>query len=129
MFRTADAAGIDKIYLTGYTPAPIDRFGRNAKIWQSPPWRGGICGLGGEEKYISIACKLKREKFFIIGVEQDKILSITKNQNKNKNVFIVGAEVTGVPKIFWKNAMLSPKSDAWPKRIAECFSGLRNCFV
>ena len=28
MFRTADAAGINKIYLTGYTPAPLDRFGR-----------------------------------------------------------------------------------------------------
>jgi 23S rRNA (guanosine2251-2'-O)-methyltransferase len=28
MFRTADAGGIDKIYLVGYTPAPIDRFGR-----------------------------------------------------------------------------------------------------
>ncbi len=28
IFRTADAAGIDRIYLCGYTPAPIDRFGR-----------------------------------------------------------------------------------------------------
>ena len=31
IFRTADAAGIDKIYLVGYTPAPIDRFGRKRK--------------------------------------------------------------------------------------------------
>jgi 23S rRNA (guanosine2251-2'-O)-methyltransferase len=28
IFRTADAIGIDKIYLSGYTPAPVDRFGR-----------------------------------------------------------------------------------------------------
>ena len=28
IFRTADAVGISKIYLTGYTPAPIDKFGR-----------------------------------------------------------------------------------------------------
>ena len=28
IFRTADAAGISKIILAGYTPAPIDRFGR-----------------------------------------------------------------------------------------------------
>ena len=28
IFRTADGAGVAKIYLTGYTPAPIDRFGR-----------------------------------------------------------------------------------------------------
>jgi tRNA G18 (ribose-2'-O)-methylase SpoU len=28
IFRTADAIGVSKIWLTGYTPAPIDRFGR-----------------------------------------------------------------------------------------------------
>jgi tRNA G18 (ribose-2'-O)-methylase SpoU len=28
IFRTADAAGVEKLYLTGYTPAPRDRFGR-----------------------------------------------------------------------------------------------------
>lgn len=29
IFRTADAVGVDHIYLSGYTPLPIDRFGRN----------------------------------------------------------------------------------------------------
>lgn len=29
IFRTADAVGIDHIYLSGYTPLPVDRFGRN----------------------------------------------------------------------------------------------------
>ena len=28
IFRTADAAGVAKVFLAGYTPAPIDRFGR-----------------------------------------------------------------------------------------------------
>jgi tRNA G18 (ribose-2'-O)-methylase SpoU len=28
MFRTADGLGVDKLYLTGYTPTPADRFGR-----------------------------------------------------------------------------------------------------
>jgi tRNA G18 (ribose-2'-O)-methylase SpoU len=28
IFRTADAAGMKKIYLTGYTPSPTDRFGK-----------------------------------------------------------------------------------------------------
>jgi tRNA G18 (ribose-2'-O)-methylase SpoU len=33
IFRTADAAGVEKIYLCGITPAPTDRFGRvNEKI-------------------------------------------------------------------------------------------------
>ena len=28
IFSTADASGVSKVFLTGYTPAPIDRFGR-----------------------------------------------------------------------------------------------------
>lgn len=28
IFRTADGAGVDKVFLVGYTPTPIDRFGR-----------------------------------------------------------------------------------------------------
>jgi tRNA G18 (ribose-2'-O)-methylase SpoU len=28
IFRTADAAGVSGVYLCGYTPAPLDRFGR-----------------------------------------------------------------------------------------------------
>lgn len=31
IFRTADAAGVDHIYLSGYTPLPVDRFGRERK--------------------------------------------------------------------------------------------------
>lgn len=28
IFRTSDGAGVEKVYLTGLTPAPVDRFGR-----------------------------------------------------------------------------------------------------
>ena len=31
IFRTADAAGVSKVYLSGYTPLPVDRFGREQK--------------------------------------------------------------------------------------------------
>jgi len=31
IFRTADATGVSKIILCGYTPAPVDRFGRENK--------------------------------------------------------------------------------------------------
>ncbi|OGI99084.1 hypothetical protein A3H53_00680 [Candidatus Nomurabacteria bacterium RIFCSPLOWO2_02_FULL_40_10] len=100
MFRTADAAGVNKIYLTGYTPAPLDRFGRK---------RGDLAksALGAEEfvaweqkKNVSpLLAKLKRDKFLIIGIEQAKnSIDYKKVKLKNKNVFIVGAEVTGIPK-------------------------------
>ncbi|MBI3888314.1 TrmH family RNA methyltransferase [Candidatus Nomurabacteria bacterium] len=102
MFRTADAAGIDKIYLTGYTPTPLDRFGRK---------RGDLAksALGAEEfvsweqkkSILPLLAKLKKDKFTVIAVEQDKnsvdykTLRLRSGQG---NVFIVGAEVTGIPK-------------------------------
>ncbi len=100
MFRTADAAGIDKIYLTGYTPTPLDRFGRK---------RGDLAksALGAEEYVIweskkslpALMRSLRREKFKIIAIEQDeKSTDYKKVKLENKNVFIVGAEVTGIPK-------------------------------
>ena len=99
MFRTADAAGIDKIYLTGYTPTPLDRFGRK---------RGDLAksALGAEEfmhweqkkNIFPLLVKLQKEKYQIIAIEQDKkSVDYKKVKIKNKNVFIVGAEVTGIP--------------------------------
>ena len=73
IFRTSDALGIDKIYLCGYTPTPIDRFGRArydlAKV-----------ALGAEKDIPSeyftdtkkLIKKLKKEGFQIIAIEQDK---------------------------------------------------------
>ncbi|KKU55467.1 MAG: tRNA/rRNA methyltransferase [Parcubacteria group bacterium GW2011_GWA1_47_11] len=100
MFRTADAAGIAKIYLTGYTPAPLDRFGRKRKDMAKS-------ALGAEE-YVKWESKkslpallrsLRQEKYFIIAVEQaPNSVDYRKIKLKNKNVFIMGAEVTGIPK-------------------------------
>lgn len=100
MFRTADAAGIDKIYLTGHSPTPLDRFGRKrADVHKS--------ALGAEE-YVTweykktlgpLILKLKKEEFQIIALEQDKnSVDYKKVKLKNKNAFIVGTEVTGIPK-------------------------------
>lgn len=102
MFRTADAAGINKIYLTGYTPTPLDRFGRKRKDLAKS-------ALGAEEfvaweqkKNIStLIAKLKTENFKIIAIEQDtKSVDYRKlkaNRYKLK-AFIVGTETTGIPK-------------------------------
>ncbi len=100
MFRTADAVGVDKVYLVGYTPAPLDRFGRK---------RGDLAksALGAEEyvpweqvKNINrLLTKLKKDGFQIIAIEQDaRSVSYKKIKPKNKNAFVVGTEVTGIPK-------------------------------
>ena len=99
MFRTADAVGINKIYLVGYTPAPLDRFGRK---------RGNLAksALGAEEfvaweqvkSVASLFTKLKKDSFQIIAIEQDeKSIDYKKVKLSEKNAFIVGTEVTGIP--------------------------------
>ncbi len=104
MFRTADAVGIDKIYLTGYTPTPIDRFGRK---------RGDLAksALGAEEfvkweykKLISpIITKLKKEGFQIMGIEQDKN-SIDyrkiKTKTKIKMLFLLAQKLLEYQKLY-----------------------------
>jgi 23S rRNA (guanosine2251-2'-O)-methyltransferase len=100
IFRTADAAGIDKIYLCGYTPTPLDRFGRKrSDIAKS--------ALGAEEfvvweqkkSILPLLTKLKKDGFQIIAIEQDeKSIDYRKVKLQNKNAFILGTEVTGIPK-------------------------------
>jgi tRNA G18 (ribose-2'-O)-methylase SpoU len=102
MFRTADAVGVNKIYLTGYTPGPLDRFGRKRKDLAKS-------ALGAEEfvvweqkkNLLSLISNLKKSGFKIIAIEQDKksvdyrTLRLRSGQG---NAFIVGPEVTGIPK-------------------------------
>ena len=99
MFRTADATGINKIYLTGYTPTPLDRFGRKRKDMAKS-------ALGAEEfvaweykkTILPLLTRLKKENYQIIGIEQDKkSIDYHKVKQKPKNAFIVGTEVTGIP--------------------------------
>lgn len=110
IFRTADAAGVSKIILCGYTPAPIDRFGRKNK--------GLIKASLGAEEFV----KWERTKnlkeaisslqnslsenfsdFMVIAVEQDKKSIdhrvIKKNIGKKSRIALVfGNEVDGLSK-------------------------------
>ena len=72
IFRTADAAGVSNIILTGYTPTPLDRFGRERKDFIK-------VSLGAEETvrwehrknpYAAIKA-LKLEGYHLAAVEQD----------------------------------------------------------
>lgn len=99
IFRTADAAGVDKIYLTGITPTPLDRFGRKRTDLAK-------AALGAEE-YVAweykkslptLIANLKKQGFQMIAIEQDKnSMDYKKVKLKAKNAFLVGTEVTGIP--------------------------------
>ncbi len=100
IFRTADASAVKKIYLCGYTPTPIDRFGRKRKDIAK-------VALGAEEtvewKYEKsikdLIDKLKNEKVKIVAVEQDKnSVSYKDFVLKKDTVFILGEERNGIEK-------------------------------
>ena len=98
IFRTADAAGVSKIYMSGYTPRPTDRFGRvNKEIAKT--------ALGAERSitwehvtsFSALISKLKRAGWKIAGVEQDaRSLDYRKLRLKGPTLFIFGNEVRGI---------------------------------
>lgn len=100
IFRTADAAGVKKIYLTGYTPTPVDRFGRVQKEIAKTAL--------GAEKYIeweykkeigSVIQKLQGKKCSVVAVEQaphSKSFQVFKPVKNT--VFVFGNEVRGLSK-------------------------------
>jgi 23S rRNA (guanosine2251-2'-O)-methyltransferase len=100
MFRTADAAGINKIYLTGTSPTPLDRFGRKRNdVAKSALGAEEFVAWEYKKSILPLLTKLKKEGFNIIAIEQDaKSVDYRKVKLKNKNAFIVGTEVTGIPK-------------------------------
>ena len=100
IFRTADACGVSKIYLTGYTPTPIDRFGRTRRDIVK-------ASLGAEKVVLWEQCdsispflkRLRKEKIRIVAIEQDsKSVDYKKLRLQGSITLIFGNEVTGLPK-------------------------------
>lgn len=100
MFRTADAVGVDKIFLTGVTPCPNDKFGRvqkdieksalGAETWM--PWEY-------KKMLIPLLKSLKKDGYTIVAIEQDKrAVDYRKVKVPKRAAFIVGTEVTGLDK-------------------------------
>lgn len=100
IFRTADAGGVSKVFLSGYTPRPIDRFGRPVKEL-SKTALGGELSVQWEsiENPIELIETLKKDGVQIIGIEQDtNSTDYKKVEIKESNLFIVGNEVEGMEK-------------------------------
>jgi tRNA G18 (ribose-2'-O)-methylase SpoU len=98
IFRTADALGVDMIYLCGTTPTPTDRFGR-ARADLAKVALGAEKDIVWEyaEKTTDIVKRLKKEKYQIIAIEQDKkSVDIKKAKIKSSAALILGNEVEGI---------------------------------
>jgi len=100
IFRTADAVGIDKIYLVGVTPRPNDQFGRVQKdIAKSALGAETWIKWEYKEKLIPLINSLKKDGYEIVALEQSKTsIDYRKYKKTNKFAFILGPEVTGLDK-------------------------------
>jgi len=98
MFRTADAAGISHIYISGYTPSPLDRFNRKQKdiaktalgAEYSVPWsKAGVVK--------KLVAELKIQGFAVVALEQsERSVDYKKVKLGKKVLFIIGNEVKGI---------------------------------
>lgn len=114
IFRSSDCFGITKVYLTGTTPQPIDRFGRNNT---GPQKEIAKTALGGEKSIPweysidakEILKKSKRDGFHIVAIEQSKnsidlesFVKKIKTEKLEKILLVFGNEVDGVDKAMLK---------------------------
>lgn len=99
IFRTADTCGISRIFLTGLTPAPIDRFGRLRKdIAKTALGAEKNVSWQSEKSIIILLNKLKKQGFQIIAVEQaQNSIDYKRVKVKAKTAFVFGNEVNGLP--------------------------------
>lgn len=100
IFRTADAVGISKIYLTGYTPRPTDKFGRIQKdIAKSALGAENFVPWEYKKSLSAIMSKLKKDGYKIIAIEQDKrAVDYRKIKVPSRVAIIIGPEVLGLNK-------------------------------
>ena len=100
IFRTANAAGVEKIYLCGTTPTPLDKKGLRRKDFAK-------VALGAEdivmweyvESPINCVKKLKDESYYVVSLEQDKSSVDYKEveiKGEENIVFVIGSEVDGI---------------------------------
>jgi tRNA G18 (ribose-2'-O)-methylase SpoU len=97
IMRTADGAGLAAVYLSGYTPRPVDRFGRPVKALaktalgaQALPWQY-------QRDPVSVITGLRMAGWAIVGVEQDERSRDYRDYVLARDtLFVLGNEVRGL---------------------------------
>jgi len=107
VFRTADGAGIKKIFLCGITPTPRDKWGRVRKDFQK-------VSLGAEnhvswearESASDLISGLKKEGYLILALEQGpgSLPHDSEIRKGKKWALVVGSETEGIPQEILKKS-------------------------
>lgn len=104
IFRTADAAGVSKIYLTGYTPAPTDVFGKYRKeISKTALGAEKLVSWKAIRYIVSLVKQLKKEKVQLVALEQvENAIDYRKFKSRFPMALVLGNEVRGLSKALLK---------------------------
>lgn len=107
VFRTSDGAGVEKLYLIGPTPLPIDRFGRTQPEIQktslgaseSVAWEHvGEAGDESRQACLALIARLQREGQLVAAVELTEQATSIYDFTVPENVtYLFGSETEGVP--------------------------------
>lgn len=98
IFRTGDAAGVSRIYLTGYTPTPRDRFSRaQPEIAKTALGAEGFIPWESGKDPNRMIAKMRDEGYTIVGVEQDAASRDYRTFiPEHPTLFVFGNEVRGL---------------------------------
>jgi tRNA G18 (ribose-2'-O)-methylase SpoU len=98
IFRTADAAGVSKVYLSGYTPRPVDQFGRAQKeIAKTALGAEKFLAWEYQRHASALLKKARAEGCRIVGVEQEARARDYRNfRQHGKTLFLFGNEIRGL---------------------------------
>lgn len=98
IFRTADGAGVSKIWLTGYTPAPLDQFKRpNGEIAKTALGAEKTVAWDKREDVSELINELKKEDVQIWALEQnEKSVNYREAKLTGQTALTVGNEVEGI---------------------------------
>lgn len=100
IFRTADGAGVEKIFLIGVTPCPIDRFGRKQPeimktslgAAETVPWEHK-----SDDEALELIRQLQSGDVTVVAIEQTpSSISLDQFQVPNKVAYVFGNEIAGV---------------------------------
>jgi tRNA G18 (ribose-2'-O)-methylase SpoU len=101
IFRSSDAVGLEKLYLCGVTPEPLDVF-REKRPQLTKVSLGAEDTVPWEKctSTIKTIVKLKSEGYKIVAVEQanNSVPYFDIKVDKNKLALVMGHEVKGLPK-------------------------------
>ncbi len=106
IFRTADGAGVEQIFLVGTTPDPIDRFGRvqpeiaktslgatTSVVWE----HSGGHSDRATEAVLDLLTRLQARGYTVVAVEQTATsIPLYEHTPTAQVAYILGAEVEGV---------------------------------